>query len=112
MTRFGLQLPNFTFGVPDAEMFGRVVELARAGEDSGFSSLWVMDHFYQLPALGGADQPMLEAYTLLGALATQTARVSLGTHVTGVTYRHPALLGKMVTTLDIVSGGRGGVWRV
>jgi F420-dependent oxidoreductase-like protein len=106
MTSFGLQLPNFTFGVPDAEMFGRVVELARAGEDSGFSSLWVMDHFYQLPALGGADQPMLEAYTLLGALATQTSRVSLGTLVTGVTYRNPALLAKMVTTLDIISGGR------
>jgi F420-dependent oxidoreductase-like protein len=105
-TRFGLQIPNFTFDVPDAGMFGRVVELAQAGEDSGFTSLWVMDHFYQLPALGGADQPMLEAYTLLGALATQTSKVRLGTLVTGVTYRNPALLAKMVTTLDVISGGR------
>lgn len=106
MTRFGLQLPNFTLGVPDRELFARVVELARAGEDSGFSSLWVMDHFYQLPALGGPDQPMLESYILLGALATQTSRVQLGTLVTGVTYRNPALLAKIITTLDIISGGR------
>jgi F420-dependent oxidoreductase-like protein len=106
VTRFGLQLPNFNLGVPDSDMFGRVVELARAGEDSGFSSLWVMDHFYQLPALGGPDQPMLESYTLLGALAASTSRVQLGTLVTGVTYRNPALLAKIVTTLDVISGGR------
>jgi F420-dependent oxidoreductase-like protein len=106
MTTFGLQLPNFTFGVPDADMFGQVVARAQAGEESGFSSLWVMDHFYQLPALGGADQPILEAYTLLGALATQTSRMTLGTLVTGVTYRNPALVAKLVTTLDVISGGR------
>jgi F420-dependent oxidoreductase-like protein len=106
MTRFGLQLPNFTFGLPDEQIFGRVADLAVAGEESGFSSLWVMDHFYQLPALGGADQPMLEGYTLLGALAARTSRADLGTLVTGVTYRNPALLAKIVTTLDIISGGR------
>jgi F420-dependent oxidoreductase-like protein len=106
VTRFGLQLPNFTLGVPDADLFERVVELATAGEESGFSSLWVMDHFYQLPALGGAEQPMLEGYTLLGALAARTSRVELGTLVTGVTYRNPALLAKIVTTLDIISSGR------
>jgi F420-dependent oxidoreductase-like protein len=106
MTSFGLQLPNFTYGVPDAEMFAQVVARAQAGEASGFSSLWVMDHFYQLPALGGADQPILEAYTLLGALATQTSRMTLGTLVTGVTYRNPALVAKLVTTLDVISGGR------
>jgi F420-dependent oxidoreductase-like protein len=106
MTRFGLQLPNFSLGVPDAALFDAVVDLAVAGEESGFSSLWVMDHLYQLPGLGGADQPMLEAYTLLGALAARTRSVQLGTLVTGVTYRNPALLAKEVTTLDVISGGR------
>ncbi|HWW53494.1 MAG TPA: TIGR03560 family F420-dependent LLM class oxidoreductase, partial [Acidimicrobiales bacterium] len=106
MTSFGLQLPNFSFGVPDADLFNQVVLRAQAGESAGFSSLWVMDHFWQLPALGGASQPMLEGYTLLGALATQTQTVKLGTLVTGVTYRNPALVAKIVTTLDVISGGR------
>jgi len=106
MTAFGLQLPNFAFGGPDAGIFDHVVAQARAGEAAGFTSLWVMDHFWQLPALGGPSQPMLEGYTLLGALATQTRTVKLGTLVTGVTYRNPALLAKMVTTLDVISGGR------
>ena len=74
MTRFGLQLPNFTLGVPDGELFETFAGIAVAGEESGFDSLWVMDHFYQLPALGGAEQPMLEAYTVLGALAARTSR--------------------------------------
>jgi len=106
MTRFGLQLPNFSLGVPDDALFDTVVDFAVAGEESGFSSLWVMDHLYQLPALGGEDQPMLEAYTLLGALAARTRTVQLGTLVTGVTYRNPALLAKEVTTLDVISSGR------
>jgi F420-dependent oxidoreductase-like protein len=106
MTTFGFQIPNFTFGGPDGEIFGHVTELAKTAEQNGFESIWVMDHFYQLPALGGGTQPMLEAYTLLGALATVTARARLATLVTGVTYRNPALLAKQVTTLDIISGGR------
>ena len=80
--------------------------MATAADDGGFSSLWVMDHFYQLPGLGGADDKMLEGYTLLGALAARTRTVTLGTLVTGVTYRNPALLAKEVTTLDIISSGR------
>ena len=106
MTSFGLQLPNFSFGVPDGELFDQVVLRAQAGESAGFTSLWVMDHFWQLPALGGASQPMLEGYTLLGALATQTRTVKLGTLVTGVTYRNPALVAKIATTLDVISHGR------
>ena len=75
MTKFGLQLPNFTFsGVPDEGMFEHVAELAVAGEESGFDSLWVMDHYWQLPPLGGPTQPMLEAYTLLGGLAAHQPR--------------------------------------
>jgi F420-dependent oxidoreductase-like protein len=104
--RFGLQLPNFSLGVPDDALFEKVVEFATAAEDSGFSSVWVMDHFYQLPALGGGDQPMLEAYTLLGALAARTTKAQLGTLVTGVTYRNPAMLAKIITTLDVISKGR------
>ena len=104
--RIGLQIPNFTLGVPDDRLFEEVVGLVAAAEGSGFDSVWVMDHFYQLPALGGASQPMLESYTLLGALAARTSRVRLGALVTGVTYRNPALLAKIVTTLDVISGGR------
>jgi F420-dependent oxidoreductase-like protein len=65
-----------------------------------------MDHFYQLPGLGTPDQPMLEAYTALGALAAATSTVQLGTLVTGNTYRNPTLLAKAITTLDVISQGR------
>ena len=103
---FGLQLPNFTLNVPDDSLFDEFVAFAVTAEESGFDSVWVMDHLYQLPALGGPSQPMLEAYTLLSALGARTNRVKLGTLVTGVTYRNPALLAKIVTTLDIVTSGR------
>jgi F420-dependent oxidoreductase-like protein len=114
MTKFGVQLPNFS-GFDPADLFEHVADLATTAEDTGFDSVWVMDHFFQLPPLGGPDQPMLEAYTLLGALAARTARVQLGTLVTGVTYRNPAILAKIVTTLDVISRGRailgiGGAW--
>jgi F420-dependent oxidoreductase-like protein len=107
VTRFGLQIPNFTYpGVADRDLFERIALIAGAAEESGFDSIWVMDHFYQIAMVGPPRDPMLEAYTLLGALAARTRTVSLGTMVTGVTYRNPALLAKTVTTLDIVSAGR------
>jgi F420-dependent oxidoreductase-like protein len=104
---FGFHMPNFTFpGAPAVGTFDRVVENARAAERAGFDLVTVMDHFYQIGAVGPETDPMLEAYTTLGALAAATSRVRLGTLVTGVTYRNPALLAKMVTTLDVISKGR------
>ncbi len=105
VTRFGIQLPNFS-GPDPGDLFDHIADLATAADDSGYSSVWVMDHYFQLPPLGGPDQPMLEAYTLLGAIAARTRRVQLGTLVTGVTYRNPGILAKIVTTLDVISGGR------
>ena len=98
MTRIGVQLPNFS-GFDPGDLFDHISGLATTAEDSGFDSVYVMDHFFQLPPLGGPDQPMLEAYTLLGALAARTQRVQLGTLLTGVTYRNPGILSKIVTTL-------------
>ena len=104
--RLALQIPNFSYGTPVAELFPTVIAQAREAEAAGFDAVFVMDHFYQLPMLGAPDQPMLEAYTALGALATATERVLLGTLVTGNTYRNPTLLAKIVTTLDVISQGR------
>jgi F420-dependent oxidoreductase-like protein len=105
--RLGYQIPDFTYpDVPPEGLFSRVRELARAGEQHGFDTVMVMDHFYQLPLLGPPEHEMLEAYTLLGALAASTENARLGTLVTGVTYRNPALLAKIVSTLDVISGGR------
>jgi F420-dependent oxidoreductase-like protein len=104
---FGFHMPNFTFpGVPAGGLGDRVVENALAAERAGFDLVTVMDHFYQIGVVGADTDPMLEAYTTLGALAARTSRVRLGTLVTGVTYRNPALLAKMVTTLDVISKGR------
>ena len=104
--RFGLQVPNFADDVKPGALFGGVVEMATAAEESGFDSVWVMDHFFQLPPMGGPAAPMLDSYTLLGALAARTSTVRLGAMVTGVTYRNPAHLAKIVTTLDVISAGR------
>jgi F420-dependent oxidoreductase-like protein len=104
--RLGYQIPNFSYGTPVAQLFPTVVAQAREAEEAGFDAVLVMDHFYQLPGIGSPDQPMLEAYSALSALATATSRVQLSALVTGNTYRNPTLLAKAVTTLDVVSGGR------
>jgi F420-dependent oxidoreductase-like protein len=102
--RVGLQIPYFTWGeAPIGEVFGGIAERA---EQAGFDSLWVMDHFFQLPGIGAAELDMLEAYTALGFAAGKTSRIKLGALVTGVTYRHPGVLVKAATTLDVLSGGR------
>ena len=115
VTRFGLQIPSFTYPGTDAgagagpggdSLFERVAAIATTAESSGFDSIWVMDHLFQIPMVGALDEPMFEAYTLLGGLAARTQTASLGAMVTGVTYRNPALLAKQVTALDVISGGR------
>jgi F420-dependent oxidoreductase-like protein len=108
MTRLGYQIPNFTY--PDVGpdgLFDAIARQAKEADGSGFDTVLVMDHFYQLPGLGTPDQYMLECYTLLAALARETSRVRLSALVTGNTYRNPAVLAKTVTALDIVSNGRG-----
>jgi F420-dependent oxidoreductase-like protein len=101
--RIGLQLPFFDWDGRHAE---RLAAIATAAEDAGFYSLWVMDHFFQMEMAGDAADPMLEAYTTLGYLAGKTQQIKLGVLVTGVIYRHPGILAKTVTTLDVLSQGR------
>lgn len=104
--RLGLQVSYFSWpGAPASigPTFGRI---ARDAEAAGLSSLWVMDHFFQIRGIGPPELEMLEAYTTLGFAAGQTSRIELGALVTGVTYRHPGILVKTVTTLDVLSGGR------
>jgi F420-dependent oxidoreductase-like protein len=104
--RLGYQIPNFSYGTGIDRLFPTVVAQAREADDAGFDAVFVMDHFYQLPGIGSPDQPMLESYCALSALAMATSRVQLSALVTGNTYRNPAHLAKAVTTLDVLSGGR------
>src|SRR5438132_7156370 len=107
MPFFGYHMPSFTYpGVSPDGIFDHAAQLAKSAESAGFELVTVMDHFYQITGIGAEEEPMLEGYATLGALARETSRVRLATLVTGVTYRHPALVAKMVTTLDIISKGR------
>lgn len=104
---FGYHMPSLTFAdAAPSELFDRIVANVQAAEAAGFDLVTVMDHFQQIPGVGREEEPMLEAYTTLGALAARTSRVRLGNMVSGVTYRNPALVAKAVTTLDVISGGR------
>ena len=104
----GLQIPSFKAPGGTADIRPKLKEIVTTAEEAGFYSLWVMDHYYQIKGLFGEayTDPMLEAYTTLGYFAGLTEKVQLGALVTGVIYRHPAVLMKMVNTLDVLSGGR------
>ena len=107
MPFFGYHMPSFTYpGVSPDGIFDHAAQLAQSAESAGFELVTVMDHFYQITGIGAEEEPMLEGYTTLGALARETSRVRLATLVTGVTYRNPALVAKMITTLDVISKGR------
>ena len=104
--RLGIHLVDFTLPDGPASIAGTVAELGRACDDSGVDTLSLMDHWFQLEFLGDVTEPMLEGYTTLGYLAAHTSRVELQLLMTGVTYRHPGLLAKIVSTVDVLSGGR------
>jgi hypothetical protein len=98
--------PNFAYGTDVKQLFPSVIAQAREAESARSDSVFVMDHFYQLPMLGSPDQPMLEAYTALSALATATERVQLGALVTDNSYRNPTLLAKVITTESAIAKPR------
>lgn len=104
--RIGLQLPVYTWPGGNAEIGTHLRDIGQTADELGFASLWVMDHFFQIQGAGQVDEPMLESYSTLGFLAGVTKQARLGALVTGVVYRHPGILVKTVTTLDVVSGGR------
>jgi F420-dependent oxidoreductase-like protein len=104
--RLGIHFADFTLPGGAAALARTVAATARAAEQGGAEWFTLMDHWFQMEQLSSAQDPMLEGYTTLGFLAGQTERIRLGLLVTGVTYRHPGLLAKIVTTLDVLSGGR------
>jgi F420-dependent oxidoreductase-like protein len=105
--KLGLHYWNYSIPSDPAEMAATLGETARIADEAGFSGFSVMDHYFQMEHAGSAAEPMLEAYTTLGYVAARTERMTLGVLVSGVMYRHPGLLAKIVTTLDVLSGGRG-----
>jgi len=104
--RIGLQLPRFTSEHGTLGIAPKLADIAALVDQGGFYSLWTMDHFFQIPGVGEPQENMLEGYSTLSYLAALTKKVKLGTLVTGVIYRHPGILVKTVTTLDVLSGGR------
>lgn len=104
--RLGIQVDRFAYPGGDGAIGPAFAAVARRAEAAGFASLWVMDHFFQLPHIGPTEDPMLEGYAALAFAAASTERIKLGTLVSSVTYRHPGVLIKTATTLDVLSGGR------
>src|SRR5262250_927176 len=104
--QIGLQIPDYTNPAGPGQLAADLARVARTADEVGFSHLAVMDHFFQIGVIGPPEREMLEAYTTLGFLAAHTTRAELVTVMTGVIYRHPGILAKIVTTLDVLSGGR------
>jgi F420-dependent oxidoreductase-like protein len=104
--KIGLQIPSFTWAGGPERLGPDLAAIARTADEAGFDSIGVMDHFFQIRAFGKPEREMLEAYTALAFIAAHTSRAKLMTMVTGVTHRHPGVLAKTVTTLDVLSGGR------
>ncbi len=104
--KLGLQIYAFNQQKEGKEIHSALGEIARTADEAGFSSLWLMDHFFQLEMIGAPTDPMLEVYTTLGYLAGLTSRIRLGAMVTGVIYRYPGVLAKTISTLDVLSNGR------
>src|SRR5260370_17555136 len=104
--KLGLQISRFRWPGGPPQIPSTLARIARAADDAGFASIWLMDHFFQIGSVGKAEEEMLEAYTTLGFLAAHTKRARLGTLVSGVHHRYPGILIKQVTTLDGLSEGR------
>lgn len=104
--RLGVHIVNFNLPGGPAAIGPTLARVGQAVDEAGIDNLSVMDHYFQMEMAGGPDKPMLEGYTTLGFLAAHTSTAELQLLVTGVTYRHPGLLAKIVTTLDVLSGGR------
>jgi len=104
--KLGLQIPDFTQPGGPQSLGTDLARVVRLADDAGFNRIALMDHFFQIGMIGPPENDMLEAYTTLGFIAAHTSRAQLLTLVTGVTYRHPGILIKQVSTLDVLSGGR------
>lgn len=104
--KFSITIPRFVYAGGDAAIGQEFAALARDADQAGIDTLWVMDHFFQIPVIGDVTEPMLEGYSALAFAAGNTERIKLGALVTGATYRNPGVLVKTVTTLDVLSGGR------
>src|SRR5256885_8884895 len=105
--KLGIALADFSWSVPVSGLGEKIASVARAADEAGIDSLWVMDHFFQIRLSGlPPESPMPEAYATLGYLGGLTKRIKLGTLVTSVAYRHPGVLVKTVTSLDVLTGGR------
>jgi len=105
--KIGLQIPCFDWPGSPRNIGPKLVEIAKTADSAGFSSLWIMDHFFQVgQGFGPPEAPMLEGYSTMSYLASVTQKIKVGLMVTGNFYRHPGILVKTVTTLDVLSGGR------